>query len=228
MGENRTFASGKDWSESDGVIRGKADAKAAFRGLQADLNDFAETVGFAAIKVDGALGPKTVAAARSVYDAAVKKNPALGGSIVPPSAPGDLATHALTVRQWLETTARSALGLTELRRYHQGAGKEWNTRETIAYGAGPVHEDFQKLQDAVNRFAATLGFTPLERDGFLGEKTVKAVNAIYEAAVKKNPTLAATVFPPPDSKEEVAEYAQFIRRWLETAASKALLAEAGA
>jgi lysozyme family protein len=228
MGENQTFTSGKDWSESDGVVRAKGDAKAVFRGLQADLNDFAETVGFGAVKVDGALGPKTVAAAKAVYDAAVKKNPGLAGTIVPPSAPGDLATHAITVRQWLETTARKAIGLSELRRYHQGTGKEWNTRETIAYGAGPVHEDFMKLQDAVNKFAGALGFKPLDRDGFLGEKSVKAVNTIYEAAVKKNPGLAATVFPPPDTKEEVAEYAQFIRRWLETTAAKALLAETGA
>jgi lysozyme family protein len=196
-----------------------------FRGLQADLNDFASAVGFEAVKVDGAIGPQTVAAFQKTYDAVIAKNPGLGGTIVPPTTPEAVKEFAELGRTWLEGTARKALGLSELRRYHEGKGKEWNTKGDIAFGAGPVHEDFQKLQAAVNRFAATVDFKPLEVDGFLGDHSVKAVNAIYAAAVKKNPLLAATVFPVPDSKEEVAEYAQFIRRWLETTAAKTLLAE---
>jgi hypothetical protein len=221
--KEHTFESGKDWSESGGVIRGKDGARTAFRGLQADLNDFAAALRFDPLKVDGALGPKTVAAMQAVYDAAIAKNPGLGGTIVPPKTPADVATHALLDREWLETTARKALGLSELRRYHQGAGKEWNVKESIAYGAGPVHEDFKRLQQAINRFATPIGFKQLELDGFLGDHTVKAVNAIYQAVVQKNPGLSATAFPPPDTKEEVAEYAQFIRRWLETTAAKTLL-----
>ena len=34
--------------------------------------------------------------------------------------------------------------------------------------------------------------------------------------------LAATPFPVPKTKEEVAEYAQFIRQWLQTVAEEAL------
>ena len=83
--------------------------------------------------------------------------------------------------------------------------------------------DFTRLQQAINLFAPPLGFKPLELDGFLGDHTVKAVTTIYQAAVKKNPGLSATAFPPPDTKEEVAEYAQFIRRWLDTSAANALL-----
>src|SRR5207342_3438902 len=118
--------------------------------------------------------------------------------------------------------ARTAIELSPLRRYHQGTGKEWNTKDQIAYGAGPVHEDFKKLQESVNHFAGALGFSPLTVDGFLGAHTAKAVTSIYEATIKKNPLLIGTAFPPPDSKEEVAEYAQFIRQWLDTTASKAL------
>jgi lysozyme family protein len=227
MSENRILDSGKDFNESDGVIRGSGDAKSIFRGLQADLNDFAETVGFEVVKVDGALGPKTVAAMQAVYDAVLAKNRALG-TIVAPKTPADLASHAMQMREWLDTTAHKAMGLGELRRYHQGTGTEWNTKDKIAYGAGPVHEDFKQLQATVNKFAATVGFAPLELDGFLGDHTAKAVTAIYEATLKKNKFLAGTAFPPPDTKEEVAEYAQFIRRWLDTTAAKALLAEAGA
>ena len=46
--------------------------------------------------------------------------------------------------------------------------------------------------------------------------------AIYDALVAKNPMNAMTLFPVPDTKEEVAEYAQFIRAWLRNTASKTL------
>jgi hypothetical protein len=54
------------------------------------------------------------------------------------------------------------------------------------------------------------------------------VKAIYDKVVAKNQLLSATVFPVPDTKEEVAEYAMFIRAWLRDVASKQLHAEAGA
>ena len=128
-------------------------------------------------------------------------------------------------RAWLEETARSALGLGDLRHYHRGQGKEWNVKDTIAYGAGPVHEEFKALQGDVNAFAATVGFAPLEQDGFIGAKTAAAVKAIYDAVVKRKPMATVTAFPVPDTKEEVAEFAMFIRAWLKDVAKPALLAE---
>ena len=92
--------------------------------------------------ITGHAGEQAVAAMKAVYDAAVAKNPGLGGTIVPPKSAADVASHAMLDRDWLETTARKALGLSELRRYHFGPGKEWNVKESIAFGAGPVHEDF--------------------------------------------------------------------------------------
>nr|MBA3461457.1 hypothetical protein [Deltaproteobacteria bacterium] len=54
-----------------------------------------------------------------------------------------------------------------------------------------------------------------------------AVKATYEKIVAKNPMLGVTLFPPPDSKEEAAEFAGFIRDWLDKVASKNLRGEAG-
>ena len=49
-----------------------------------------------------------------------------------------------------------------------------------------------------------------------------AIKGVYDAVVKQNALLAATPFPVPDTKEEVAEYAQFVRAWLRGTAGKAL------
>ncbi|HVK72212.1 MAG TPA: hypothetical protein VM734_02790 [Kofleriaceae bacterium] len=225
----RTLDDGKDWGKQGEVISAKsAEATAAFRGLQADLNFFADKVGFEVVKVDGKLGPATMAALRATNDAVVKKNPALNGTLIPPTSVEQTASYALHSRQWLETTARDALGVANLRRYHQGAGKEWNTKDGIAYGAGPIHEEFKGLQSDLNRFGPALGFGKLDVDGFLGAKTVAATKAVYDAVVKKQPILAATAFPVPDTKEELAEYAGFIRAWLKDVAAKQLLGGAGA
>lgn len=190
------------------------------RGLQADLNFFAEKLGYELVKVDGVVGPKTLAATKAVYDAVVAKQPILASTIVAPQSVDDVKKFAPSFRAWLETTARDALGVANLRRYHKGAGKDWNVKDTIAYGAGPVHEDFVALQKDLNKFAGALGFKPLEADGFIGEKTSAAVKKVYDAVIGKNQLLAATMFPVPDTKEEAAEYAQFIRAWLRDVAGK--------
>ena len=195
--------------------------------LQADLNFFAEKLGFELVKVDGIVGPRTLAGVKAVYDAVVKKQPILASTVAPPSSVDEVKDKAPMFRAWLESTARDALGVADLRRYHKGAGKDWNVKESIAYGAGPVHQDFVALQTDLNRFASVAGFAKLETDGFLGPKTAAAVKSIYDKVVGKNQLLSATIFPVPDTKEEVAEYAQFIRAWLRDVASKQLVAEVG-
>lgn len=219
---------GKDWTKDGEVVRGKGDAVALFKGIQADLNYFAEKVGFELVKVDGVLGPKTLAALQATNKKVIAANPGLAGTLIAPNTVEDVATFAPVARAWLEQTARTALGVSDQRRYHKGSGKDWNVKDTIAYGAGPVHADFQGLQSDLNRFASAVGFAPLEVDGFLGAKTAAATKAVYDALVKKGPLFAVTMFPVPDTKEEVAEYAQFIRHWLQNTAAKKLLAEAGA
>lgn len=228
MSENRKLDEGKDWTKNGDVVKGSGDAVAEFRGIQADLNFFAEKVGFAPVKVDGVLGPKTLAALQATNAAVVKANPLLAGTLIEPKSVADVATFAMSSRDWLEKTARSALNVADQRRFHRGTGKDWNVKDQIAYGAGPAHEEFTKLQVALNRFAESLGFGKLEADGFLGAKTVTATKKVYDAVVAKNPLAAMTVFPVPDSKEELAEYAMFIRDWLHKTAAKNLLGEAGA
>jgi len=228
MTENRKFDEGKDFTKRDDVVKGTGDAVAVFRGIQADLNFFAEKVGFEAVKVDGLLGPQSLAALQATNAAVIKANPALGGTLIEPKAVADVASYAMMARDWLEKTARAALNVGDLRRYHRGAGKEWNTKDQIAYGAGPVHEDFVKLQVALNRFAEPVGFAKLEADGFLGAKTATATKKVYDAVVAKHPMSVMTMFPVPDSKEDVAEYAMFIRDWLHKTAAKHLLGEASA
>lgn len=84
------------------------------------------------------------------------------------------------------------------------------------------------LQRDLNGFAAKLGYDKLDTDGFLGPKSVDAIGVVYTAVVMKNPLLRATPFPILKTKEEVAEWAQFIRDWLTGTAAKALeISEAG-
>ncbi|HEU5060245.1 MAG TPA: hypothetical protein VFU21_27120 [Kofleriaceae bacterium] len=109
--------------------------------------------------------------------------------------------------------------MAELRNYVQGEGKDWNVKKSIAYGAGPVHEDFKGLQQDINRFAEEVGFAKLEVDGFLGPHTVDAWNKIYQAALAKDPT-ATVAFPPIVSKEQLATLCQHVRHWLQTKGQK--------
>lgn len=116
-----------------------------------------------------------------------------------------------------------------LKRYERGEGKDWNVKGEIAYGKGDVHKEFQALQVALNDFATRLGFDKLEVDGFLGPRSVTSFQRVYDAVIQKNPLLAATPFPVPKTKEEIAEYAAFIRQWLQTTAEEALtVGQAGA
>lgn len=227
MSDDRKLETGHDWTQHGDTITGTGAAKDVFRGIQADLNYFADKVGFEVVKVDGVLGPKTMAALKATHIAVVTTNPMLAATLIPPTTVAETAEHAMASRTWLETTARKALGLTDLRRYHKGAGKEWNVKDAIAYGAGPVHDDFKALQTDLNRFAKAVGFAALEVDGFLGAKTAAATKAIYDALVAKSPLQAMTLFPVPDTKEECAEFCMFIRAWLGKSAGE-LLAEAGA
>jgi lysozyme family protein len=222
-----TLAEGKDWTRSGSVISGRGDAKYIFRGLQADLNLFAGALGFDLVTVDGVIGDKTATAFRAVYDAVVAKNPMLAATpFAVPDSTENVASYAGMLRDWMTTTALSALNVSPMRRYLRGPGKDWNVKDEIAYGAGPIHQELIALQTEVNRFSAICGYPKLDADGFIGPKTAAAVFKVYEAVVAKNAMLAATPFPPPDTKEEVVEYCQFISGWLTATASKALLAEA--
>ena len=213
------------WTQQGDVVTGKGDAAAVFRGIQADLNFFADKVGFEAVKVDGTLGPKTLAAIKAVEAAVIAARPTASGTLAEQHDVGDVATNAASTRAWLEGVARDALGVGDLRRYHRGQGKEWNVKDAIAYGAGPVHDEFKGLQADLNHFASTVGFKTLEVDGFIGAQTAAAVKQVYDAVVGKKPLAAMTPFPVPDTKEEAAEFAMFIRTWLHDVATKTLLAE---
>jgi lysozyme family protein len=222
MTDNRKLEAGRDWNKHGDNVTGNEEANAVFRGVQADLNFFAEKVGFELVKVDGSLGAKTVAALQATNAAVIKSNPALNGTLIPPNSVEDVATYAMMTRDWLEKTARSALAIGNLRRYHRGTGKEWNVKDAIAYGAGDVHTEFEGLQTDLNHFAEPVGFSPLKVDGMIGARTAAATKSIYDALVKKNPLNAMTMFPVPDTKEECAEYCMFIRSWLGTNAKKLL------
>lgn len=218
-----TLAQGTAWTQHGAVVSGTTDEVVeVFHGIQADLNFFADKLGFALLKVDGLLGPKTLAAIHAVEAAVTKANPTLQGTLAPQADLAAVATQAVATRTWLEGTARSALGIGDRRKYHRGHGKEWNVKDQIAYGAGPVHADFEHLQADLNKFAEVAGFEPLEVDGFLGAHTAAAVKAVYDAVVKKKPFAAMTPFPVPDTKEEVAEYCMFIRGWLHDVAGKTI------
>lgn len=214
--ELRKLDKGTDWEARGGGLAGKsADGTAELRGLQADLNRFGQAAGFDHVKVDGVVGPATATAVQRVHQAVIATNPGLSATPFPPPETAELvAEHAMYIRFWLDGVAAKALGVGRLRRYVRGAGKDWNVKDTIAYGAGPVHDDFVALQRDLNRLAGAVGFAPLEADGFLGPKTAAAVAKVYAATVAKNPMLLATPFPVPEGKEEVAEYCAFIREWL--------------
>lgn len=222
------YASGRDWAASGANITGKGDARSDFRGLQADLNQYAPVAGFEGVAVDGILGPRTLAAVQKVIAAVKAKNAMVPTTFPEPTSTEGVAQYAQWIRNWLHTMAASTLGVSALRVYEKGQGKDWNLKGEIAYGAGAVHDDFRQLQQSLNRFADVAGFKKLEVDGFIGPATAAATKAVYDKVVATNALLGVTLFPPPESKEEAAQFAAFIRQWLDTTASKHLLAEAGA
>lgn len=214
----------KDWTVEGNAIAGRGEGRAQFRALQADLNLFGERLGFERVAIDGLIGPKTVAAVTQVVAATLRATPGLAATGTPPHRTReDVAEHAPAIRTWLLTFALGTLRVSPFRRYERGTGKDWNTKDTVAYGSGAVHEEFKTLQLELNRFAASVGFAPVKPDGMIGSSTAEAINKIYRAVTTRNPLLAPTPFPPPDNKEEAAEYASFIRAWLGTTAAKTVL-----
>lgn len=223
------FVSGKDWNKQGSTVTGTGEAKSVFRSLQADLNQYAQAANFEAVKIDGIIGPQTVDAANKIVKAVLASNPLLVPiEFTTPDSPESVAQYAARIRDWLHTTAARALKVQPIRVYQKGEGQDWNLKGNIAYGAGAVHDEFLGLQRDLNKLAETVGFKPLEVDGFIGPATAAAVKATFEKVVAKNPMAGVTLFPPPDTKEEAAEFAAFIRDWLDRVATKQLRGEAGA
>lgn len=195
------------------------------RGLQADLNAYATALGFPGVVIDGKIGPATTAAVGKVVAAVLAKNSLLVPAGFTYDAPAGIAEHADRVRDWLHTTAATTLGVSPFRVYRQGTGKDWNVKGDIVYGAGAVHDDFVALQRDLNELADAVGFKKLDTDGFIGPRTAAAVKLTYDRVVAKNSLFGVTMFPPPDSKEEAAQFTAFIRDWLANVASPQLVAE---
>jgi lysozyme family protein len=225
---NNEYVAGKNFTSSGSNHTGQGEARSEFRGLQADLNLYAQVANFEAVQIDGIVGPRTHDAVTKVVAAVLAKNSLLIPAAFTYNGPEDIARYAPRIRDWLHTTAASTLSVAPFRLYHRGSGKDWNVKGDIAYGAGAVHDEFMGLQRDLNKLADVVGFQKLDVDGFIGPHTAAAVKATYEKIVAKYPILGVTLFPPPDTKEEAAEFAAFIRDWLQKTATKHLLAEAGA
>ena len=202
-------------------------SNSTLRMLQADLNLYAQIASFEPIKVDGSAGPKTLEALEKVTAAVLAQNSLMTPAAFTTNGPGDLTTYGEQMRDWLHDVASKSLKVTPMRLYKKGSGQDWNLKGDIAYGAGAVHDEFVGIQKTLNKLAGAVGFKPLEADGFIGPATASAVKQTYEKVVAKNAMLGVTLFPPPDTKEEAAEYAAFIRDWLDKVAVKNLVAEAG-
>jgi lysozyme family protein len=227
MSNTNEYVSGKDFTNSGSTFTGKGEAKSEFRGLQADLNLYAQVANFEAVRIDGIVGPRTVEALKKTVDAVLAKNKLLVPAAFTYNSAEDVAKYAPRVRDWLHSTAAKTLNVSPFRLYKKGSGQDWNIKGDIAYGAGPVHDEFMGLQRDLNKLADVVGFKQLEVDGFIGPRTAQAVKATFDKVVAKNAILGVTLFPPPDTKEEAAEFAAFIRDWLDKTATKHLLAEAG-
>ncbi|MBA3393123.1 MAG: hypothetical protein H0T89_10785 [Deltaproteobacteria bacterium] len=225
---NNEYAAGKDYTNNGSTITGKGEALTTFRGLQADLNLYAQVANYEAVKVDGIIGPRTLDALQKVVAAVLAKNQLLIPAAFTYGSADEIAKWAGRVRDWLHTTAAKTLSVSPFRLYKKGTGQDWNIKGDIAYGAGAVHDEFVGLQHDLNKLADVVGFQKLDTDGFIGPRTAAAVKSTYEKVVAKNAIHGVTLFPPPDSKEEAAEFAVFIRDWLKNVANRQLLAEAGA
>ena len=109
---------------------------------------------------------------------------------------------------------------TELRKLD--SGKDFGAGGGGVQGKGEGVAVLRGLQADLNRFAAACGYDHVKVDGVVGPRAAEAVKKVYAAVIAKNPGLAATPFPPPDTKEEAAEYCAFIRDWLNGPAGQAL------
>lgn len=217
------FVAGKDYKPNGATISGTGEAKSEYRGLQADLNQYAEAAGFEPVVVDRIIGSRTVDAANKVVKAVLATNPLLVPvEFTTPDNVDAVAKYAARIRDWLHGTAATALKVSPFRIYQRGQGKDWNIKGEIAYGAGAVHDEFLGLQRDLNKLAGVVGFQPLTVDGFIGPKTAEAVKRTYEKVVAKNQLFGVTLFPPPDTKEEAAEFAAYIHDWLQKVAMKEL------
>ncbi len=221
------FAPGKDFTANGSNFTAKGEVLSEFRSLQADLNAFAQAGGFEAIAIDGVVGSDTLNAVAKVVAAVAGK-----GSLVPTpftaSSVEDVARNTPGVREWLQTTAAKALDVSTFRVLKRGEGQDWNVKGDVAYGKGGVHDDFLGIQRELNKVASVVGFKPLEVDGMIGPKSANAVKATYEKLAARNLMFRITMFPPPDTKEETAAYAQFILDWLRDTAVKHLVGSASA
>jgi lysozyme family protein len=217
-----------DWTQNGTTVSAKGETRSEFRSLQADLNQYAQAGNFEPVVVDGIVGPKTVDAIKKTVAAVLSKNSLLVPAEFTYDGVDHVAKYAARIRDWLHSTAATTLAVNPFRFYEKGQGKDWNVKGDIAYGAGPVHDQFQQLQRTLNTLSGVVGFGKLEVDGFIGPKTAAAVMATFEKVKAKNAILAVTLFPPPDTKEETAEYAAFINDWLDKIAIRNLVAEAGA
>jgi lysozyme family protein len=57
----------------------------------------------------------------------------------------------------------------------------------VCFSRGPANAQLKALQTTINFFAARGGFAPLNVDGFIGDKTVAAANAVAAAASIPSP-----------------------------------------
>ncbi|MFN0248961.1 MAG: peptidoglycan-binding domain-containing protein [Kofleriaceae bacterium] len=218
----------KEWTQQGNTVTAKGETRSEFRSLQADLNQYAQAVNFEPVVVDGVIGARTTEAVQKTVAAVLAKNSLLVPAEFTYDGVDHVAKYAARIRDWLHSTAATTLSVNPYKVYVKGAGNDWNIKGDIAYGAGAVHDQFLQLQRTLNTLADVVGFGKLEVDGFIGAKTAAAVFATYEKLKAKNAIYGVTLFPPPDTKEETAEYAAFITDWLEKIAIKQLVAETGA
>jgi len=222
------YVAGKDFTASGSNFTAKGEVLSEFRSLQADLNRFAQVGNFEGVKIDGIVGPRTLDAVKKVIAAVLAKNSLLVPATFTADSVEEVAKYAARIRDWLQTTASKELNVTTFRLFERGEGKDWNVKGEIAYGKGAVHDEFLGIQRELNKLANVVGFKPLDVDGFIGPKTAAAVKATYDKLVGMNSIFGVTLFPPPNTKEETAAFAQFIHGWLRDTAAKQLLGTAGA
>ena len=224
----REYVAGKDFTASGGNFTAKGEVLSEFRSLQADLNRFAAAANYEGVKIDGVIGPRTLESVKKVMASVLAKNSLLVPATFTADSIEEVAKYTGRIREWLATTAATELGVTTYRVFDRGEGKDWNVKGEIAYGKGAVHDEFLGIQRELNKRAKVVGFSPLDVDGFIGPKTAAAVKATYDKLVGMNAIYGITLFPPPNTKEETASFAQFIHGWLRDTASKQLLGAANA